>query len=151
MRIVTVLKRHLSHRAPPLRICTSLNQLPHNLDGLLLPLVKPVGPTSQQCLTRLKRLIGGKKLRVFAEPGSTCTVKVGYAGTLDPLACPPPPTPTPLALLVYSYASDFKHSQHSHTYILPHACSSGLLICGFGSATRDLLAFRCDRVRDHRV
>jgi tRNA U55 pseudouridine synthase TruB len=79
--------------------------LPHSLDGLLLPLVKPVGPTSQQCLTRLKRLIGGRKLEVFESPGGTRTVKVGYAGTLDPLA-------------------------------------SGLLICGFGSATRELIAFR---------
>jgi tRNA U55 pseudouridine synthase TruB len=105
--MTTLITRRLSLSAAHPRICSSLQHLPLNLDGLLLPLVKPVGPTSQQCLTRLKRLIGGKKLEVFAEPFSASTVKVGYAGTLDPLA-------------------------------------SGLLICGFGCATRDLLAIRCD-------
>ena len=78
MRILTVIIRRLSHCPSPLPLCTTLHHLPHSLDGLLLPLLKPVGPTSQQCLTRLKRLIGGKKLEVFVEPGSNRTVKVGY-------------------------------------------------------------------------
>jgi tRNA U55 pseudouridine synthase TruB len=58
----------------------------------------------------LKRLIGGKKFEVFESPGSQNTVRVGYAGTLDPLA-------------------------------------SGLLVCGFGKATRDLLSFRSGHSR----
>jgi tRNA pseudouridine55 synthase len=52
----------------------------------------------------MKRLIGSKKLEVFESPNATRTVKVGYAGTLDPLA-------------------------------------SGLLICGFGKATQQLLSY----------
>jgi tRNA U55 pseudouridine synthase TruB len=70
--------------------------------------MKPIGPTSQQFLTRIKRAIGGRKFEVFDAPNSDRTVKVGYAGTLDPLA-------------------------------------SGLLVCGFGHATRDLAVIRCGR------
>ena len=105
MRLPSVFKRAASQSASPHLLCTSHSTLPLSLNGLLLPLHKPVGPTSQQCLTRLKRLIGGKKFEVFESPGSQNTVRVGYAGTLDPLA-------------------------------------SGLLVCGFGKATRDLLSFR---------